>query len=148
MLGMQTGLWVCKCKGHAEIVWLNVPFWASAIKKGWLILAQTPTSKKRPESPDVFGRGGWQQTNLPVLNWFSLSVSGSKHLYCFQTSSFDSDTASFSMTGGCVDGPGLHLSFTKQGVDQCSQHIDGSSDVKHGLPFFESVLGIFSTTNR
>lgn len=46
------------------------------------------------------------------------------------------------MAGGCADGPGLHVSFPKQGVDQCSQHVDGSSDVKNRLPFLKGVLGI------
>lgn len=52
------------------------------------------------------------------------------------------------MAGGCADGPGLHLSFAKQGVDQCSQHVEGSGDVKNGLPFFKGVLGIMSTENK
>lgn len=56
--------------------------------------------------------------------------------------------ASVLATGGGADGPRLHLSFSEQGVDQGSQHVDGSGDVKNRLPFFQSVLGIFSTTNR
>lgn len=51
------------------------------------------------------------------------------------------------MAGG-ADGPGLHLPFTKHGVDQRSHHVDGSSNVKHALPFFKGVLGMFSTANR
>lgn len=51
------------------------------------------------------------------------------------------------MAGG-ADGPGLHLPFTKHGVDQRSHHVDGSSNVKHALPFFKGVLGMLNTKCR
>lgn len=87
------------------------------------------TCKKRPGSPEGLGA-------TPE----GLCSPGKHHRPVLISSS-----DSVAVAGGRADCPVLHLSVSKQGVDQRSQHVDGSGDVKHRLPLFQGVLGILIT---